>query len=70
MRLAASLRGFGNLALVEAQQLQHPDLKATNTRESPDAVSPVRHPACGCTGGELAATLEPLSWNVFSLKQA
>lgn len=70
MQLSASLRGLGNLAIAEALELHHPDLKATNTRSQPDAVSPVAHAACSCSNGALEATLKPLSWNVFSLRPA
>jgi alpha-L-arabinofuranosidase len=70
MQLRANLRGFGPLVIGEARELRHPDLKATNTRESPDEVSPTEHQASSFSGDELTATLKPLSWNVFSLKQA
>jgi alpha-N-arabinofuranosidase len=70
MQLSASLRGFGNLAIAEGLELKHHDLKATNTRESPDVVSPVAHAACKYADGDLIATLKPLSWNVFALGRA
>jgi alpha-N-arabinofuranosidase len=70
MALSADLRGFGNLSIAESFELKHDDLKATNTRSTPDAVSPVKHPACKVTGNGLEATLKPLSWNVFALKAA
>jgi alpha-N-arabinofuranosidase len=70
MALAAELRGLGDLAIAEGLQLKHRDLKATNTRQAPDAVAPVRHAACKLSGGTLQATLEPLSWNVFALRRA
>ena len=54
--------------LAESFELKHEDLKATNTRDRPDAVSPVRHPACELAGAGLKATLKPLSWNVFALR--
>jgi len=70
MQFSASLRGLGNLAIAEALELHHPDLKAANTRAHPDTVSPVAHPACAWSSGGLEATLKPLSWNVFSLRPA
>jgi alpha-N-arabinofuranosidase len=68
MALAADLRGFGELAIAESFELKHADLKAVNTRDRPDEVSPVKHGDCKVEGGELKATLKPLSWNVFALK--
>jgi alpha-N-arabinofuranosidase len=70
MALSAELRGFDDLVITESFELKHDDLKATNTRNAPDAVSPVKHPACKASGGGLEATLKPLSWNVFALKAA
>ncbi len=68
MEFTADLRGLGTLTVSETFELKHHDLKATNTRESPDEVSPKPHPACGLAGGSLKATLKPLSWNVFALQ--
>jgi alpha-L-arabinofuranosidase len=70
MVLSVDLRGFGKLGISESFELKHDDLKATNTRVAPDAVAPVRHPACGISGDGLKATLKPLSWNVIALKSA
>jgi len=68
MALSVDLRGFGPLTLVESFELHHEDLKASNTRDAPDTVSPVKHADCTTTKGGLEATLKPLSWNVFALK--
>ena len=68
MALRVDLRGFGNLSIAEGFELWHDNLKATNTREAPDEVSPTRHPACESGDGGLKATLKPLSWNVFDLR--
>ncbi|MEO6079625.1 MAG: alpha-N-arabinofuranosidase [Steroidobacteraceae bacterium] len=68
MSLSADLRGFGSLVIAESFELKHADLKATNTRQSPDEVTPVKHPACEVSASGLEATLKPLSWNVFALK--
>jgi alpha-N-arabinofuranosidase len=70
MRFTADLRGLGVLAIGESFELQHDDLKATNTKDAPDRVSPVKHPDCAMARGELGATLKPLSWNVFALGKA
>ena len=68
MELSVDLRGFGSLAIAESFELSHDDLKATNTRQAPDEVSPVEHPACEVSDTGLTASLKPLSWNVFALK--
>jgi alpha-N-arabinofuranosidase len=70
MSLSAALRGLGTLNIAESFELKHDDLKATNTREAPGKVSPVKHPACEIAGGDLKALLKPLSWNVFALQPA
>ncbi|MEO8314387.1 MAG: alpha-N-arabinofuranosidase [Pseudomonadota bacterium] len=69
MALVVELRGLGNLAIAECLELKHDDLKAANTSQSPDAVSPVPHTACAFSDGSLQATLKPLSWNVFALSK-
>jgi alpha-N-arabinofuranosidase len=61
---------LGNLTIAESFELKHENLKATNTRENPNAVSPVPHPVCAYAGQTLSATLKPLSWNAFALRPA
>ena len=70
MELTAELRGMGARELVGAEELHHRDLKAINSKDAPDAVCPVPHPAVGMKGGALTATLKPLSWNVFPTRRA
>jgi alpha-N-arabinofuranosidase len=70
MEFSAELRGLGNLTITESFELKHDDLKATNTKQAPDAVSPVTHAACALAANGLRATLKPLSWNVFALRPA
>ena len=67
MALEVDLRSFDGLMLKDASVLHHADLKATNTADRPDEVSPVSHPDCQLDG-MLTATLPPLSWNVFTLE--
>jgi alpha-N-arabinofuranosidase len=69
MALSADLRGLGPFAVAECFELKHADLKAVNTRDRPNEVSPVKHADCGVKGGEFSAMLKPLSWNVFALKR-
>jgi alpha-L-arabinofuranosidase len=65
MKLTVELHGLGNRRLVSASELHHPDLKAENTRSSPDAVKPAEHAQVSLTGLHLQAKLRPLSWNVL-----
>ena len=39
------LRGMGGRRLAETFELHHDDLKAMNSKEAPDEVSPSAHPA-------------------------
>jgi len=50
--------------------LHHPNMKATNTRESPDTVSPVANPRVELQGERLTARLKPGSWNVIVTEAA
>lgn len=64
--LTVQLRGFpGTCELVEAQELFHPDLQATNTRAAPDTVAPRPQREARVEEGRLRARLQPGSWNVF-----
>ena len=66
-QLEIELRGFPGPTLTDAFELKHADLKATNTKDAPDNVAPLRHGNCNIRQGNLSATLKPLSWNVFVL---
>ena len=67
MALQVALPGFAMPVPVEALQLRHANLKATNTRDKPNRVSPV--PLKGVTAGtdRVQATLAPASWNMIRL---
>jgi alpha-N-arabinofuranosidase len=71
VELAADLSGLGaGWRVAEASELHHDDLKAVNTRERPDEVSPqALHGADMDEDGRLTAVLRPLSWNVITLKK-
>jgi alpha-N-arabinofuranosidase len=66
MTLTAELRNMGARQLESAHELHDADLKAANTKDAPDRVAPVAHPAAALSDGVLTATLKPLSWNVFT----
>ena len=65
MKLSVELNGLGNRRLVSASELHHPDLKAENTRTSPDTVKPTEHREVSLKGSHLQTQLRPLSWNAF-----
>jgi len=60
-------RSFGRLALGEALELRHDDLKATNTSHAMERVKPAPLKGVTVDGGHIRATLKPLSWNVIHL---
>ena len=70
MALQVALPGFAMPVPVEALQLRHANLKATNTRDKPNRVSPV--PLKEVTAGtdRVQATLAPASWNMIRLAPA
>ena len=65
--LDVALAGYGTPVLIEALQLRHGNLKATNTKEQPDRVSP--RPLRDVTLGadRIKASLAPASWNMIRL---
>jgi alpha-N-arabinofuranosidase len=48
--------------------LHHDDVKAVNTEENPDNVSPVKGAGGVLDDGRLTITVPALSWNVILLK--
>ena len=67
IELSADLRDFGGLAHVEHTVLHHDDVKAVNTEEKPDNVSPVKGAGGTLDGGRLTIAVPALSWNVIRL---
>jgi alpha-N-arabinofuranosidase len=65
MVLTVQMRGLGERRIIYTSELHHQDIKAANTRSAPSTVTPEEHRDCSVAGGELKATLRPLSWNVF-----
>jgi alpha-N-arabinofuranosidase len=68
--LTVELRGFGDQQIATAIELHHDDLKAFNSKEAPDEVSPRPSRDVAIEGTNLRATLKPLSWNVFVTRPA
>jgi alpha-N-arabinofuranosidase len=67
MEVSLEARGFGQLAVAEAQELHHSDLKAKNTRDAPERVRPAALEGVVADGGHIRARLKPASWNVIRL---
>lgn len=67
MPLQADIRAFPGYRVVEHVTLTHPDLKATNTLDAPDVVTPKVDGDAALADGKLTATLPAASWNVIRL---
>jgi len=70
MQLSVDMNGLGDRKLVSATTLHHADLKAENTRATPDAVKPAKSQSASLAGTQLKAQLQPLSWNVLVTESA
>lgn len=69
--LRVVLRGFeGEIRVVEAVELHHPDMKAVNTIAAPDTVTPRPHGRVRVEGGGVSAMLRAGSWVVIVLEVA
>ena len=67
MDLQVSLRGLGAARVLEAWQLHHADLEATNTQDAPERVAPQPLAGAVLEGEQLQVRLQAASWNVISL---
>jgi alpha-L-arabinofuranosidase len=67
MPLRVRAEGFARLDVTLAHQLGDADLKAANTREDPDRISPTALKAIKTGDGLVEATLAPATWNVIRL---
>ena len=67
IELAADLRAFGDLEILEHITLHHDDVEAVNTEANPDNVAPVKGSGGVMDGGKLSVVLGKLSWNVIRL---
>ena len=68
--LQTDLRAFGDMAIEEWIELRHDDLKATNTSDSPERVSPLVRQDAAAGGKAAEFLLAPASWNVIRLRSA
>lgn len=60
-------RGLGTPVLIEALQLRHSNLRATNTMNRPGNVSPTALKDVTLATDRMRATLAPASWNMIRL---
>jgi alpha-N-arabinofuranosidase len=65
--LEGDARAFPGYRVVEHLTLTHSDLKATNTADHPDNVTPRADGNAQLRDGQLTANLSPASWNVIRL---
>lgn len=67
VRLDADARAFAGHRLKAATTLAHEDIRATNSEEAPDAVTPRHNPEARLDQGRLEVVLPPVSWNIIRL---
>jgi len=67
IELSVDLRAFGKLKTAEHLLLHHEDVKAVNTEEEPDKVSPAHGQHGKLDGGQFTIRVPRLSWNVIRL---
>lgn len=68
--LEVDLRSFGSISVTEHIVLEHDDLKAANTAQQPDLVTPHNRGNAIVDGTKVLAQLSKASWNVIRLKCA
>jgi alpha-N-arabinofuranosidase len=68
MPVDITTNGFGALRLLEARQLHHANLKAVNTRDDPDQVTPTPLNGTLIEDQRVRATLAPASWTMLRLE--
>jgi alpha-N-arabinofuranosidase len=62
------LRSFGSCRVIEHIVLEHDDLKAANTIDAPDRITPHTGGSATADGSKVEASLGKASWNVIRLK--
>mgnify|MGYP001203682494 CR=1 FL=1 len=69
MVLETELKGFSDVRLIEHIVLEHPDLKAVNSKDHPDTIVPQANGETKITDNKVTSILNKLSWNVIRLRQ-
>lgn len=67
LELSGRLSGFAGYTVVEHITMTHNDVKATNTQQNPNNVTPASNGNAKMDNDTLTAHLAPLSWNVIRL---
>ncbi len=67
LRLEADARAFQGYRVLEHIAMTSDDLRAFNTRENPNRVTPAAVNNARLDDGQLSANLAPASWNVIRL---
>ncbi len=67
IELTCDLRAFGKLQPSEHIVLHHDDVKAVNSENAPDNVSPKKGTHGKMDAGQLTISIPALSWNVIRL---
>ncbi|WP_189023538.1 arabinosylfuranosidase ArfA [Paenibacillus albidus] len=68
LELTVDLRSFGAVHVLEHIVLEHEELKACNTKQSPETVVPHNGGSAQAEGGRMTALLAKASWNVIRLR--
>ena len=69
MRMEVDARSFAGLVLAKATTLQDTDLKAANTKDAPDRITPKTLENVVVDGTRITAILPKASWSVIRLRQ-
>ncbi len=69
IEISCDLRQFKDYRITEHIVLHHNDLKAVNTEDAPNVVSPTNDGISNNDNGHLTALLKSKSWNVIKLKK-
>lgn len=67
--LEIELNGLGNFRVIEHLVMEHPELKAVNTRQNPNNVVPVSGGSAVMEDEKVKAGLNRQSWNVIRLEK-
>ncbi len=68
LELDCKIDGYGDLDLIEHLVLEHDNIKAKNTAENPDNVSPHSAGDTKVSDNRVISSISSLSWNVIRLK--
>jgi alpha-N-arabinofuranosidase len=69
IELFCDLRAFGNIHFKEHIVLHHNDVKAVNSEDEPNEVTPVVHHDFESEDGKFSILLPALSWNVLKFSE-